>query len=90
MRPGVSTVWVSPKQHILVGERLAAVRKRAKVTQAQLAKRLGKAQSFISSYEAGQRRIDLMEFLLITDALDADPRAVFSEIIAQRRSTRRR
>jgi transcriptional regulator with XRE-family HTH domain len=86
---GSLNVWVTPRQHALVGKCLAAARKRAKLTQVDLAKRLGKAQSFVSSYEAGQRRIDIMEFFLIIEALHADPRVVFGEIITQRSHRRR-
>ncbi|HZL58909.1 MAG TPA: helix-turn-helix transcriptional regulator [Stellaceae bacterium] len=60
-----------------------AIRQRAGVTQQELAKRLGKPQSFVSSYENGQRRIDLLEFLRITDALGVDPRRAFADILRQ-------
>jgi transcriptional regulator with XRE-family HTH domain len=52
---------------------LIETRDRAGLTQQQLAKRLGKHQSFIAKYEAGERRIDVLEFLAITDAIGADP-----------------
>jgi hypothetical protein len=78
-------VWVRPEKYKVVGECLARARRQAKLTQADLAKRLRKPQSFISSYERGQRRVDLLEFLLITDALRADPLEVFGTIVAQRR-----
>jgi len=77
-------VWVQPREYKLVGAVLAAVRDQAGLTQKQLAKLLRKPQSFVSSYERGQRRIDVLEFLRIVDALEADPRAVFMEIIACR------
>jgi len=32
----------------------------------------------------GQRRIDLLELLRIVDALDADPRRVFMDIVGRR------
>jgi len=32
------------------------------VTQRELASRLGKPQSFVSEYERGQRRVDVVEF----------------------------
>jgi transcriptional regulator with XRE-family HTH domain len=56
------------------------VRKGAGVTQVELAKRLKKPQSFISAYESGQRRMDLLEFASIALALGGDPRVVSSEI----------
>jgi transcriptional regulator with XRE-family HTH domain len=59
---------------------LAAARRRANVTQQELAGRLGKPQSFVSEYERGQRRIDVVELLVIARALDVDPIAFFTEI----------
>ncbi len=42
-------------------ERLRAARVKAGLTQVDVAKRLGKPQSFVSSCESGQRRIDVVE-----------------------------
>jgi transcriptional regulator with XRE-family HTH domain len=74
-------VWIRPREHQAVGQALANVRMRARITQKELAKRLNKPQSFISAYENGQRRIDLLEFLRISEALKADPKKVFGEIL---------
>jgi helix-turn-helix protein len=49
-----------------------------------LAKLLRKPQSFVSNYERGQRRIDLLELLRIVEALKDDARAVFMKIVARR------
>ncbi|MBV9377415.1 MAG: hypothetical protein JO320_20580 [Alphaproteobacteria bacterium] len=46
-----------------------------------MANRLGKPQSFISDYERGQRRIDLVEFLVIVREIKADPEEVFRIIV---------
>jgi transcriptional regulator with XRE-family HTH domain len=54
-------------------ELLIDAREGASLTQQQLAKRLGKHQSFIAKYEGGERRIDVLEFLTITRAIGADP-----------------
>jgi transcriptional regulator with XRE-family HTH domain len=43
------------------------------ITQTELARRLGKPQSFVSKYELGERRLDLIEFIQISRALGADP-----------------
>jgi transcriptional regulator with XRE-family HTH domain len=40
---------------------LRAARKRAGVTQVELAARLGETQSFVSKCERGERRIDVLE-----------------------------
>jgi len=77
-------LWVRPEEQRVVGECLAAARNRAGLTQRELAARLGKPQSFVSAYENGQRRIDLLEFIAIVSALGTDPRRVFANIIKGR------
>lgn len=57
----------------LFTELLVQARKDAELTQQQLANLLGKPQSFVAKYETGERRLDLVEFLEITDALQSDP-----------------
>ena len=42
-------------------ERLRSARKEAGLTQAEVAKRLGKPQSYVSKCELGERRIDPLE-----------------------------
>jgi transcriptional regulator with XRE-family HTH domain len=77
-------VWISPKDYKIVGAALAAARTRAGLTQQQLARLLRKPQSFVSNYERGQRRIDVLELLRIVEALKADARSVFSDILGLR------
>jgi transcriptional regulator with XRE-family HTH domain len=74
-------MWITPKDHKLIGARLKLVRRKALVTQIELAKRLKKTQSFVSAYESGQRRIDLLELAQIAAALDINPRALVNEIL---------
>jgi transcriptional regulator with XRE-family HTH domain len=45
-----------------------------------LAARLGKPQSFVSEYERGQRRVDVVELLVISRVLSVDPLELFAEI----------
>ena len=43
------------------------------LTQEQVAVQLGKPQSFVSKYESGERRLDIIEFLEVAKALDIEP-----------------
>lgn len=52
---------------------LVGAREGAGLTQVALAKKLGRPQSFVSKYERGERRLDIVEFLEVTEALGADP-----------------
>jgi len=76
-----TALWVQTEQNkIVVGSCLAAARRRANVTQQELAARLGKPQSFVSEYERGQRRVDVVEFLVVSLALGVEPVELFVEI----------
>jgi transcriptional regulator with XRE-family HTH domain len=48
-------------------------RKKAGLTQAKLAKKLRRPQSYVSKYERGDRRLDVIEFLEIARAIKFDP-----------------
>ncbi len=56
---------------------LRAVRKEANLSQQELAARLDKPQSFVSKYESGERRLDILEILQICKAVGVSL-AVFS------------
>ena len=73
-------MWVEAEHYRVVGEVLAAARQQANMTQVELAWRLGKPQSFISAFEAGKRRVDVVEFLWIVMTLGADPVVLFTEV----------
>ena len=74
-------MWVQQREYVEVGGALAGARERAGLTQQQVAKLLRKPQSFVSSYERGQRRIDILEFLRIADVLGGDPLKLMQEIM---------
>jgi len=52
---------------------LTEARQQAQLLQIDLAKKLKKPQSFVSRVEAGQRRLDIFEFLFYTRAINLDP-----------------
>jgi transcriptional regulator with XRE-family HTH domain len=52
---------------------LIEAREKAGLTQNDVAARLNKAQSFVSYYEKGLRRLDVAEFLQVAEALRTDP-----------------
>ena len=74
-------MWADPDQYKRIGACLATERKRLGITQVDLATRLGKPQSFVSAYESGQRRLDLVEFLRLAKALGLDPQTLFVDVV---------
>ena len=59
---------------------LAGIRRREGLTQAQVAGRLGKAQSWLSKTERFERRLDPVEFCALAEAMNLDPAALLSEL----------
>ena len=55
-------------------------RARAQLTQAQTAERLGRPQSFVSKYETGERRLDIVEFLQVCHVIGIDPLLAISDL----------
>ena len=54
-------------------EVLIAARKAKGMSQLDLAEALGRTQTFVSNYERGERRVGLVDFILIVRALGEDP-----------------
>ena len=52
---------------------LIAAREDVELSQRALSEMLKKAPTYVSKYERGERRLDVIEFLEITKALDVDP-----------------
>jgi len=73
-------VRIEPEQYRTVGACLAAARRRANLTQTEAAERLGRKQTFVSEIERGLGRVDVLEIVLISRALDADPFQLFAEV----------
>ena len=63
---------------------LKAARKRAGVSQIDLAERLGNTQTFVSKCERGERRIDAVELVEFAEALGVPPLGLLGEYLEQR------
>ncbi len=62
---------------------LRDARREAGITQGELAARLQRPQSFVSKYESGERRLDVVEFVEIAQAIGCDPIALMTPLFAQ-------
>ena len=74
----------SVRHDVLIGL-LVERRKRAGLTQTDVAKRLRQYQSYVARVESGQRRIDVVEFLELADAIGFDPAEVIRRLVAAKR-----
>jgi len=65
-----------------LGTQLRRLRTRAGITQRALAERLDERQAFVSEYERGLRRLDVVELRLIAAALGGPAVAVVAQLDA--------
>lgn len=59
---------------------LVKARKQARLSQAALAIRLGRPQSYVAKYEGGERRLDVLEFLEVTHAIGFSPARFLADL----------
>ena len=62
-------------------ELLVSVREKQGMTQRDLAAALKRPQSFVGRFEAGERRLDVVEFLAFAKALKVDPIELFTRFV---------
>jgi ribosome-binding protein aMBF1 (putative translation factor) len=88
---GSDTVWNLANRRFR--ELLVEARQEASLSQAQLSARLKRPQSFVSKYERGERRLDVIEFGEVARALGIDPAKLLAKLYREtacRSSTLRR
>ncbi|MEP2472014.1 MAG: helix-turn-helix transcriptional regulator [Paracoccaceae bacterium] len=64
------TVHTAAYKHLLA--QLVNARDKSGLSQAQLAQRIGKPASFVGKYEVGERRLDVIELLVVLKTLEAN------------------
>lgn len=78
----------SPIHNALV-EFLILKRKEAKLTQAVVAGKLGRHQSFVATVESGQRRIDIVDLFEFAKAIGFDPNEAIAHLKSKNISKKR-
>ena len=69
----------SKRQEVLVTA-IAQQRRAKGLSQAQVAKVLGRHQPFIANIESGERRVDLLELLTIASIIGLDVHALVDQL----------
>ena len=64
---------------------LISARKERQILQTDLAERLGKPQSYVSKFERRERRLDIVEFIEVCRAMEANPLTILrnAELITE-------
>jgi transcriptional regulator with XRE-family HTH domain len=70
------------KRHKYLIKAMIAAREKAGIKQADLARHFRQYQSWAARLESGERRIDVVEFLALADAIGFDPIEMLKEIMA--------
>ncbi len=65
---------------------LVQARKKQGLSQGDVADRLGKPQQYVSRYEVGERRLDMVEFLDAAGVLEVDGLKIAAEGMAGAKS----
>jgi ribosome-binding protein aMBF1 (putative translation factor) len=68
------------KGHRALIDILVESREQAGLTQRDLAARLKRPHSFIGRIEAGERRVDVIEFIEIARVMGLDPKHLFAKL----------
>ena len=86
---GIFQFWIEngsvlrERRHVRLQKVLAEVRLAKGLTQVALAARLDKPQSYVSKYESGERRLDLIEFFDICSAIGEAPELIVKKLYLQ-------
>lgn len=65
---------------------LRQVRLEANLTQSQLAQKLGESQPYVSKYETGEQRLDLLEIEKVCQATDTDLKTFIKKYLDESKS----
>jgi transcriptional regulator with XRE-family HTH domain len=71
---------IHSKQHKRLIELVTAERKQADIRQVQLAKKLKRTQTWISRFENGEQRLDVIELIDLAEAIGFDAPALIAAV----------
>lgn len=73
---------VHSERQKLIATALAEQRRAKGLSQADVARAFGRHQPFIANIESGERRVDLVELLMIADVIGLDVHALIDRLKA--------
>lgn len=72
--------WVVSASYREVINTVVEARKSANISQRELARRLSKPPSFVNKIEMLERRLDVLEFILISRAIGIEPERLMESV----------
>jgi transcriptional regulator with XRE-family HTH domain len=72
------------KEYERFRELLIEARLGAGMSQSEVASELGQPQSFVSKYERGERRLDVIEFIKVARIIGFNPVEMISELMTEK------
>ena len=75
---------IHTEPYIYLLDLLVKLRSETGLTQSQVANRLNRPQSFVSKFERGERRLDVIEFLEVCRLLGGDPYELLRNVEAKK------
>ncbi len=72
------------KRHTVLVDLLIKKRQASGITQTELADSLDEYQSFVALLESGQRRIDVVELIELSEILNFDPVEIIMRVKAEK------
>lgn len=74
--------WVASTDYQAVIAAIKAVREAKGLSQRELARRVGKHPSFINKIELRERRLDILEFITLAQAMDMSPAELLKAVVS--------
>jgi transcriptional regulator with XRE-family HTH domain len=72
--------WVVSPHYRAAIDAIRAARNQQGLSQRELARRLGKPPSFVNKIEQLERRLDIVEFLAIAEAMELSPATLLEAV----------
>lgn len=79
----LSAKTLGSKRHKALIAMLIKERKAVGMNQTELARALGQYQSFVARVESGERRVDVIEFIDLANAIGFDPKKAIAKLAAK-------
>jgi len=73
--------WVVSPDYRAAIETIRQARTAQKLSQREIARRLGKPVSFVNKIELLERRLDIVEFVVLARALGLDPHQLLDRVL---------